>query len=124
MSDHSATTGSFSVSNATYDFFKKLVEIILPGVGTLYFGLSSFWPLPYVESVVGSIAVICVFLGLLLRASSKNYVSDAADAPNKMGAFVINTTDVDRPPYRLELDATLEELEAKDVISFRVTTSD
>jgi hypothetical protein len=42
-----------------------------------------------------------------------------------MGAFVINTTDMDRAPYRLELDADLHDLEAKegDVVSFKVKNS-
>lgn len=121
MSEHAEKTGSFTVTNASYDFLKKLVEIILPGLGTLYFGLSAFWPLPYVESIVGSIAVLCVFLGLVLRTSSKNYTPEV---PNEMGHFVINTTDVDRAPYRLELNEDLADLEKKDTISFRVKTSD
>lgn len=121
MADHSAAkTSSFTVANSTYDFLKKLVELILPGLGTMYFGLSAFWPLPYVDSIVGSIAVLCVFFGLVLRASSKNYTPEV---PNEMGSFVINTTDIDRAPYRLELDADLADLETKDTISFRVKNS-
>jgi hypothetical protein len=121
MADHSAAKiSSFTVTNGTYDSLKRLVEIILPGLGTMYFGLSVFWPLPYVDSIVGSIAVICVFLGLVLRDSSKNYTPEA---PNEMGSFVINTTEIDRAPYRLELDADLADLEKKDTISFRVKNS-
>lgn len=121
MSDHAATTSRFAMTNESYDFLKKLVEIIFPGAGALYFGIAQIWGLPAAEEVVGTIAVICVFLGLVLKVSSKNYTPEAV---NNMGAFVINTTEVDRPPYRLELDASLEELESKEVISFKVKSSD
>ena len=121
MAEHSAEkTGVTSLSNGSYDFLKKLVEIILPGLGALYFGLAQFWPLGYAEEIVGTIALVCVFLGLFLRSSSKNY---EPEAPNQMGSFVINTTEIDRAPYRLELDADLSELEKKDTISFKVKNS-
>jgi hypothetical protein len=121
MNDHVAKSNSFTVTNDAYDFLKKLVELILPGLGALYFGIAQIWGLPAAEEVVGTIAVVCVFLGLVLRASSKNYTPEP---PNEIGRFVINTTEIDRAPYRLELDADLADLEQKDVISFRVKSSD
>ena len=57
------------LSNERYDFFRDLVEIYLPGLGTLYFALSGIWGLPYGEQIVGTIAAVCTFLGLFLKKS-------------------------------------------------------
>ena len=44
------------MSNEKYDFLKKVVEVGLPALGTLYFALSQIWGLPSGEEVVGTIA--------------------------------------------------------------------
>lgn len=114
MSDHAATSTGLSLGNSTYDMLRRIVEIILPGAGALYFGASGFWgeeAFPNPEKVVGTIALVVVFLGLILSLSRKGYTS--TETETSVGAFVINNTDVDRPPYRLELGMNLEEIEAK-----------
>jgi len=66
-------------SNRAYDLLKQLVQVVLPGVGALYFTLASIWGFPAAEQVVGTIAAVTVFLGLLLGLSTKQYNnSDAA----------------------------------------------
>ena len=57
------------ISNELYDILRDIVEIYLPGLGTLYFTLSGIWGLPYGEQIVGTIAAVCVFLGLFLKKS-------------------------------------------------------
>lgn len=61
------------LSNKTYDILKDLVEIYLPGLATLYFTLSGIWGFPYGEQIVGTIAAVCIFLGLFLKKSSIEY---------------------------------------------------
>lgn len=61
------------MSNKMYDLLKKLAMIILPGLGALYFTLAGIWGLPYGEQVVGTIAAITTFLGVVLDASSRKY---------------------------------------------------
>jgi hypothetical protein len=122
MADHAATSTGFLLSDSTYNFLRRIVEIILPGAGALYFGASALWGtevFPNPDKVVGTIALVVVFLGLVLSVSRKNYTPDA---PNPVGAFVINDTDIDQAPYRLVLDKDLAEVEAKagDSISFKV----
>ena len=76
------------LSNAVYDKLKWITMIVLPALGALYFGLSKFWPLPYVEEVPGTISLIVVFLGAILGFSSKSY--NAAD--NTDGTLSVDTS--------------------------------
>jgi hypothetical protein len=126
MADHTATSTGLSLGNSAYDLIRRIVEIILPGAGALYFGASGIWGeavFPNPDKVVGTIAILVVFLGLVLSLSRKNYTPPEPPA-NTVGSFVINTTDVDRAPYRIEADLTLEELEAKKTVTFDVKNSD
>lgn len=61
------------MKNKTYDILKYIAQIVLPALGTLYFGLASIWNLPYGEQVVGTITAIDTFLGVLLGISTKKY---------------------------------------------------
>lgn len=61
------------MSNKVYDILKVIAQIILPGIGTLYFALASIWKLPFGEEIVGTITAIDTFLGALLGISTANY---------------------------------------------------
>lgn len=56
-----------------YDVLKWITLIVLPAIASLYFGLAQIWGFPYGEQVVGTIAVVCTFLGTILGISSANY---------------------------------------------------
>lgn len=64
------------LSDSTYDFFKNVVQLYLPGLGTLYFAIAAIWGLPFADEIVGTIAAVTVFLGLFLKASVKSYNND------------------------------------------------
>jgi hypothetical protein len=66
------------LTDQAYAFGKRLVQLILPAISALYFGLGKIWGFPSVEQVVGSIAVISAFLGALLRVSSSQYDASGA----------------------------------------------
>ena len=68
----------FILDNKTYDLLKWIAMIVLPALGTLYFGLASIWGLPYGEQIVGTITVVDTFLGALLGISTTNYNKTAA----------------------------------------------
>jgi len=61
------------MSNKTYDTLKYIAQIVLPALGTLYFALAGIWGLPYGEQIVGTIAAVDTFMGVLLKISSNNY---------------------------------------------------
>lgn len=60
-------------NNKVYDILKYVALVFLPALGTLYFGLSKIWGLPYGEEIVGTITVIDTFLGTLIGISSAKY---------------------------------------------------
>lgn len=59
-----------------YDILKEIAMTILPAVGTLYFGLSQIWGLPYGEEIVGTITVVDTFLGVVLHINNSTYYSE------------------------------------------------
>ena len=61
------------MSNKLYDILKVIAQIILPALGTLYFGLAEIWGLPYAQQIVGTIVVIDTFLGTVLGISTVYY---------------------------------------------------
>ena len=63
------------MNNKTYDILKYISQVILPGLGTLYFALAQIWNFPYGEQIVGTITAVDTFLGVALKISSDNYYS-------------------------------------------------
>lgn len=61
------------MSNKVYDFLKKVAQIYLPALGTLYFALATIWGLPYGEEIVGTITAVDAFLGVILGISTVQY---------------------------------------------------
>ena len=57
----------------TYDILKWIAQIFLPALGALYFGLAQIWGFPRGEEIVGTIAVIDTFFGVILGISTNNY---------------------------------------------------
>lgn len=66
------------LSNGAYDKLKFLAQVLLPGIGTLYFALAGIWGLPAAEQVVGTIVAVDAFLGLFLGASTRQYMGSDA----------------------------------------------
>lgn len=66
------------LSNGAYDKLKFLAVILLPALGTLYFGLAEIWGLPKAQEVVGTIVVVDTFLGVLLQLANSQYQSSDA----------------------------------------------
>ena len=61
------------LSNKWYNVLKWVALIALPAISTLYFTLAVIWGFPYAEEIVGTIAAVETFLGVLLGISNANY---------------------------------------------------
>lgn len=61
------------MSNKTYDILKYITQIVIPAIGTLYFALAGIWGFPYGEQIVGTLAALDTFMGVVLGISSKQY---------------------------------------------------
>lgn len=80
---------------AVYDRLKFLVQIALPGAGTLYFALAALWQLPAAEQVVGSVAALSVFLGLFIEYAKRRF--EASDVATQGEVFYTNDPNAKRP---------------------------
>ena len=60
-------------SNKVYDILKWLAQILIPGLGALYFALAGIWGFPYAEQIIGSLAALDAFLGVILGISTASY---------------------------------------------------
>lgn len=103
-------------SNKTYDFLKAIVQIGLPAAGTLYFTLASIWGLPNAEQVVGTLAAVATFLGVLIAIGSRAYSKSDARFD---GNIVIGETD-ETKTYSLELNRNPEELDSLKEAVFKI----
>lgn len=61
------------MSDKTYNVLKWIAQYFLPALGALYFALAGTWGLPYGEEIVGTVAAIDTFLGVVLGISTANY---------------------------------------------------
>lgn len=66
------------LGDSSYNVIKKSATIVLPALGTLYFALAQIWGLPKAEEVMGSIAAINTFLGVVVQISKKSYYASGA----------------------------------------------
>lgn len=64
------------MSNKKYDVLKWFAQYLLPAAGTLYFALAGIWRLPYGEQIVGTVAAVDTFLGVILGISANKYNKD------------------------------------------------
>ncbi len=109
-----------TLSNSAYDKLKYVTQIGLPALGSLYFGLSTIWGFPAAEEVVGSIALVTTFLGVLLGISSKNY-----NAAEVVGGQIKITPEANgKKRFSLEINGDPNDLRHNQKISFTVVNED
>lgn len=106
-----------TLSNKVYDLVKFLTLLLLPAAATLYFAVAQIWGLPKAEEVVGTIAAITAFLGVLTRVSSSSYLSSPTPYD---GDMVVHPTLGGGKTFSMELHGDPSELDQKKVVSFRV----
>lgn len=105
------------LSNRTYDILKRLVQVVLPAIASLYFGLAAIWGLPAAEQVVGTIAVITTFLGVILGISHRTYKSSDAAFD---GSLVISEPSPGKKLFSVEVKEDPLELATKENINLKV----
>lgn len=106
----------FVFSDTTYNLLKRLVQVFLPALSALYFGLAQIWGFPNAEQVVGTIAVLTTFLGVSLGISTATYEKSGAAYDGKL---LITPTE-DKTIMSLELNEDAGDLQGKDSIRFKV----
>lgn len=61
------------LGDTTYAAVKHTASLVLPAIGTLYYALAQIWHLPNAEEVLGTIAAVNAFLGIVLGVATKSY---------------------------------------------------
>jgi len=71
----------FEMSNSTYDFLKKLIQIWIPAGITCFVALANIWhwEIP-TEAIVASVTAVTAFLGIVLNISTHNYNNNSTEA--------------------------------------------
>lgn len=67
------------LNNKVYDILKWIAQLVLPAFGALYFALAGIWGFPYGEEVVGTVAALNAFLGIILGISTTTYNKSKKD---------------------------------------------
>lgn len=104
------------LSNRSYDIGRNLTQYVIPGLGTLYFTLSGIWGFPYGEEVVGTLAAVGIFLGVVLGLSNRSYEVSGAKYD---GVIQVDDTD-DKTIFDLVLEEDPDALKSMDEIVFKV----
>lgn len=110
---------TFIMGDKTYDFAKKLVQIILPAFGSLYLAMSAVWDLPNAEQVTASVVIVTTFLGACLGISTSQYNSSGRGID---GSMTVSAAPPNGSPVitGISLPKTEEELEGKKSITLKV----
>lgn len=102
------------ITNKVYDIIKWIVVIVLPAIITLYSTLGGIWNFPYVNEIVGTLAAIDVFLGVIMKVSGFSYNKELD------GTLHIDTiTDDATDKYLFEIN-DLDNLASKDKIMLKI----
>ena len=104
------------LSDKVYAKLRIFVEILLPAISTLYFTLAQIWGFPNPEKVVGSIAAITTFLGLILRGARRSYNNSDAKYDGHLNVIEEDGKKV----FSLDLMSDPEKLADKKDILFKV----
>lgn len=106
------------LSDSKYNALKHSVTLILPAASTLYFALSQIWHLPRTEEVVGSIAALNAFLGVIIGISTKSYNNSGA----KYDGIINVTDDGAKKVVSLEIDGDPNDIDTMETVTFKVNT--
>lgn len=105
------------MSDAAYNRLKFFALILLPALGALYFGLAQIWHLPKAEEVVGTVAVLDTFLGVLVRYAAESF--NKSDA-KYIGEITPEVTEDGRKVFSLDLNTQPDVIEKKSEVVFKV----
>ncbi len=61
------------MDETTYRFVRWIITVLLPTLGSLYSSISQLWGLPFGGEILGTIAAITSFAGILLGISTSQY---------------------------------------------------
>ena len=117
MADHEAPKNKTLLNSTVYDITKDAITIVYPAAITLYAGMAVIWGWGFSEEIIASAGLIGVFLGVILKVSSKQYANQPVDYN---GELVVNMTDPLKENYSLQIDKPWDELANLNEVRIKV----
>lgn len=128
------------IPDAVYDTLRYSVEFIIPAMAIAYAGLATLWGFPNSAQIVGTLGVIGVLIGSVIKVNQKRarnvavaekfdegvylarqaQVTAELDATRIAGDIILGTGDESAGLVTLALDKPISEFEDRDEISLRV----
>jgi hypothetical protein len=114
MADHAAeaTNSGLVLSDGAYNALRQIVEKVFPGLGVLYTALATLWGWSHVTEVVGTLAALAIFGGVLLSLARRGYSpASTSDTPpgGYDGKVVSDVNEAGDTVLRLQLDSSSAE---------------
>lgn len=105
------------LDDVTYKRSRSLSQIYIPGLSSLYFIVGNAAGFPWIEAVLGFLAILTTIIGVCLYISSSAYHRSEAAYD---GNVIIETTQSGGKLFSLELGGDPEEMEEKESVAFKV----
>lgn len=115
--ENSHTVRDHFMSNAVYDHLKRIAQISLPAIGTLYFALAQYWNWQNSEQILGSIMAVDAFLGILLGYSTVKY--NKSDAKYD-GQIEVAQLENGTKRFQLNLNSDPNNLDRQSEVVFKI----
>lgn len=112
------------LGDRSYQTLKRSATVVLPGVGALYFTLAQIWHLPHAEEVVGSIAAVNTFIGVILGVSTSSYNKSHSSTGVEYAGVVEVEERPDKKVLKFNLNENAQPIEDQDEVVFKVGNSD
>lgn len=110
-----------TINNKLYDRLKWVVQILLPGLATFIFAVTSIWGLDFGDKIVGTFAALTTFLGVVIGISNTRYLSDEN---NFDGDLYISESSVGLPDIHAALNENPSILRDKAFVTMRIMTTE
>jgi len=103
------------LSEPWYSRMKWFTAIVLPAIATAVFSLQEVFDITNAEQIMGVCAILATFLGTVLGISSNKY----NNSDDRFDGDMILEEGEDGSTFRLNLNASPEDLAAKDSVTFK-----
>jgi hypothetical protein len=118
MSESSHGKPTPMLSDSAYNVVKKSATIVFPALSALYIAVAQIWNFDHVDQVVGTLAAINTFFGVLIQLSKKSYYASSAPYVGEIQVKNVGEKKV----FSLMLDGDPEELENMNSANFKVSS--
>lgn len=106
------------LSNSAYNVVKKSATIVLPALSAFYIAIAQIWNFDHVDQVVGTLAALNTFLGVIIQLSKKSYYASSAPYVGEIKVQNVGEKKV----FSLVVDGDPEELENMNSANFKINS--